>query len=470
MKKLALVTASVAAMLIAGAAAAQNFSNVNQSGNNNVASVDQATGTNEASGIVQSSDGNSATVIQSIGDSSASDLDQTSYNGYTGNIAQISQYGTSSFSVVHQAGYNGIFVFQGTSSLGENAYVSQTGYNPNGGEVGSNGSNNFGWVMQTGNFNYGVVIQQGNGEGYAGGLFENAIPGILNASDFGFRQGAGSEQVGDYNTALIYQYADASLAVTEATGTGNYQQIFQNTSVNQATGFFVTTGTGNDDNLYQWSGSPYSGASQIGNYNTITVNQSGSSTSIIGQGTNIDGAGLAIATPIPTSYAVATVNQTGDANISSIQQFDAATATVTQVSASMDMGNQSDVLQNVGSTWSTATVDQEGAHGQSEIIQQNIADAASVTQSAGSNSENSFIDQEGVQDSATIVQSGSGESSHVTQTGNYDVVQSSQTGSGNTSTITQSGDWNTAVITQQNTGASSIITQSGAGNSVTIHQ
>ncbi|HEY3813545.1 MAG TPA: hypothetical protein VGL66_09985 [Caulobacteraceae bacterium] len=470
MKHLFLSAVSAAALLLAAPVLAQNVTTITQTGSNNSASSDQSNGSNELTTINQISSSNIATVAQGgVGDQASilQDTDGT----YTGSTATVTQVGLGGIIEVLQHGYNNATVTQGANSVSETAYVSQTGYNPNSGAtLQQNGNGESGWILQTGNFNISTVTQSGVG-GSPGTVFETAMPGILNASDFPAQEGgAGSEQVGFYNTAVIDQEGVAGIAATEATGTGNYQNIIQGAGTLQATAFILTTGDYNVGEVTQAGGAGgYAGSTTFGTGNFISVFQNGASLSLIGQGTHIDDFGIGFDEGTPVSGASATVVQTGDGNTSFIEQFANAEATVTQISNG-EAPNDSEIHQDIGSDYSMATVNQSGALGFSYVEQSGEGDIASVTQEAGSSNEGSSIVQSGASNTASVDQAGASEASNVAQTGSNNSAYVVQFGFGNQSNIIQTGDWNSADVTQKGVSAQSTITQTGSGNSAIVKQ
>ncbi|HWE47953.1 MAG TPA: hypothetical protein VG407_18185 [Caulobacteraceae bacterium] len=469
MKHLILGAVSTAALLLAGSGFAQNVTTINQQGSNNSASADQSNGSNELTQINQISSSNIATVTQG-GVNDEAFIDQDTDGAYTASTATVTQIGQNGTFQVAQHGYNAAVATQGANSVGETGYISQTGYNPGvGALLQQNGFGNSGWIIQTGNFNISTVTQNGSG-GYAGPLVETAIDGTLNADNFGFRQGGGSQQIGSYNTSIIDQEGSAGMAVTEATGVGNYQNILQGAASNQATAFHIAVGDYNTGEITQAQGPSFSGNTVFGSSNIITVFQNGASTSLIGQGTHVDAVGIGVDEGTPVSYASATVTQTGDGHASTIEQFSSATATVVQISFPETAGDTSKITQGAGAVWSQATVNPYGSAGFSYIDQEGVADVASLTQEQGSGNEGSSIVQTGQSDTASVDQSGNQEASNVAQTGYSNSVTVNQSGYNNGSDIIQTGDWNTATVMQKGAGASSTITQAGSGNSAIVKQ
>ena len=469
MKHLILGAVSTAALLLATSAFAQNMTTVNQPGSNNSASSDQSSGTNELTTINQISSSNVATVTQGgLGDQAT--ITQDTDGTYTASSATVTQIGQNGVVEVNQHGFNNATVTQGAFSVGETAYVSQTGYNPgSGATLQQNGLSQSGWILQTGQFNLSTVIQNGSG-GYAGPLFENVIDGIQNADDFGGRVGGGSEQVGNYNTSVIDQEGAASLAVTEATGTGNFQSITQGAAANQATAFQSLFGDNNTGEITQAGGASWSGNTVYGSGNTILVFQNGASTSLIGQGTHVDQFGIGFDEGTPVNYASATVSQTGDGHMSTIEQFSSASATVVQISSGDSAPDTSSVTQGSGATWSQATVNQYGSNGFSYIDQEGAANIASLTQDSGGGNDGSSIVQTGQSNVASVDQSGNQDASNVAQTGSSNTVSVSQSGFANVSNIIQTGDWNSATVMQKTAGANSAVTQAGSGNYALVKQ
>jgi hypothetical protein len=469
MKSLILATVSAAALLFAGGAYAQNMSTVNQPGSNNSASVDQSGGSNELSQINQISNSNNATVNQG-GFQDEAFVVQDTDGTYTGSQVIVTQIGQNGAVQAQQYGYNQAVVTQGAQSIGETAYVVQTGYNPGtGASLHQNGFGNNGFILMTGNFNLSTLTQNGGAGGYSGGLAEGVNAGTLNASNFGVRQGGGSQQVGNYNTSVIDMEGNNSLAINDATGSGNFQFITQGGLTNQATGFFSTFGDSNSGNLTQVAGAAYSGNAQHGVGNNITVFQNGSSTSIIGQGTHTDSFGIGLNDGPQTQGASASVTQTGDNHFANIIQFgDYTIADITQVSGGANVGNEADI--NQGGQGDLGTISQAGSGDFSHILQGGANDSANSSQAVGTDTEGSSIIQNGDNNTANVTQEGSQDTSQVTQNGGANNAQVDQSGFGNTSTVSQGGSSNYAFVAQHGAVATSTITQNGSGNSAFVHQ
>ena len=470
MKHLILGAVSTAALLLATSAFAQNVTTINQPGNNNSASADQSAGTDELTQINQISSSNIATVTQG-GFQDEAFIDQDTDGTYTGSSATVVQIGQNGTFQIAQHGFNTATAIQGADSVGETGYITQTGYNPGptGAFLEQNGFGNQGWILQTGNYNVSIVTQTGTAGGYDGPIIENVIPGTLNADNFGLRQGAGSQQIGSYNTSVINQEGNNSFAGTEATGNNNFQWITQNGGANQATGFFATVGSNNSDSLTQASGAAYSGASQKSDGGNITVYQDGSSTSLIGQGTHVDGYGLPFNDGPDTQGASASVMQIGDNHFANIIQFGSYTiADINQTSGGAGVGLEADI--NQGGQGDLGTINQVGSGDFSHIFQTGIGDSAYSTQSAGSDTEGSAIQQFGNADTASVSQSGSQDDSQVYQQGDSNNAQVIQSGFGNTTLINQNGSSNSAYVEQHGVSASATVTQNGNGNSAFVHQ
>ncbi len=469
MKALILGAVSTAALLLATSAFAQNVTTINQPGNYNSASADQSAGTDELTQIDQLSSSNVATVTQG-GFQEEAFVVQDTDGTYTGSTATVTQIGQNGTFQVFQHGYNAATATQGAESIGETGYITQTGYNPGTGAfLEQNGFGNQGWILQTGNYNVSIVTQTGIGGAYPLTVFENVLPGTLNADDFGGRQGGGSQQIGDDNTSVINQEGINNIAINEATGNNNFQWITQNPLADQATGFFTTIGSNNSDSLTQVSGAAYSGAAQKSDGGNITVYQDGASTSLIGQGTHVDSLGLPFNDGPDTQGASASVTQIGDGHVSNIIQFgDYTIADVTQTGGGADGGNETQIIQ--GGQGDLATVSQAGTGDFSNILQTGVSDTAYSTQAAGTDTEGSAIQQTGNFDLASVNQTGQQEDSQVYQNGDSNNAQVEQSGYGNLSIITQNGSSNYAFVSQHGVSATSTVTQNGSGNSAFVHQ
>ncbi len=468
MKKSLFTAVAVTVLAACASAFAQDNSTVTQNGSGDNALVDQTAASGATSSTVTQSSDNQYADVQQAGSVNTSTVTQDTDGAYYGSAAYVTQLGTSGTSDVGQYGFNYASVKQDAGSVGETAYVRQTGYNPYAGaSIYQNGMTNSGWALQTGDYNTSTVIQTGTGGGYsATDLAEVPSPGTLNAGTFGFRTGGGSEQIGNFNSSYVDQAGINGLGGNYADGDSNTQSVYQFAGTNQATAIVNTTGNANVSTLIQNSGQAFSGNIQYGGGNTIYVNQTGSSSSLIGQGSN-DFVNYNNTGP-QTFGASATVSQTGDGNASTVVQFDGATASVTQIAGLI--ANESTVTQEVGSAGSNATVDQYGSNGQSTVTESGAGEIANVTQYASATGANSTVTQSGASDNASVGQQGASEVSLVTQSGGSDLASVSQTGSGENSTVSQSGALDAAYVTQGSSGAVSLVTQSGSSNTATVHQ
>ncbi len=475
MKKMILTSASILALSMAGPALAQvvnNDSEIEQAGNNALASVNQS-GTGNESDVVQNggtgtftsgpnagrsvvatvnqagTDGTSK--IAQDGDRNAASLTQTSASdGMRSEISQernrntatVIQRGTSDGttinSIVEQTGTQGVaYVEQDSATDGATSSVTQTG----GDQRAS--------VIQTSGAADSTVVQNG---------------GAQNASVF--QDGSSRSNIEQSN-----RFNEAS--VRQQGGDGNQSDVFQ-------TG--VNGDAGDPDNIYGSADAlTLVGVLQNGNNNVSMINQSGDNqTALVNQmgdrnRSDIDQDG---------NYADATVIQDGDENEADVR-FQAAdgsgtggpaTPVVPGINASAGIyqtGDLNDALveQYVDALPATAIIDQNGNENDSKVYQREGDAFASNTQNGSFN--DSIIDQTGGTSSATVIQTASGLVPGAPRTDQPDPLGLEAAVRSNFSRVMQNGlGTNIAKVTQNGTGNRSEVEQRADGGtaSATVEQ
>lgn len=270
MNRYAFAAASLAALISAAPAFAQEDVTVNQTGLTHSVNISQVENALNSIEVTQIGESQSATISQRVpGTGNTALTVQGDIGGLGGNALSILQSGSDNLSTIVQ---NSSANFAQTSQVGDlnEAFVDQ-GF-ADGTGFGGIGNNAF--IRQVGNGNISTVEQNFS---VAGGSND---ADIFQISDANF---ASIGQEGFGNVAFIVQGdlggAGSNTATVTQEGNGNLIAIGQNGTLNEAVGFqqgnnnqlFIdqgfnnATGAGGDGN--------YAEGRQIGNDNILTINQ-----------------------------------------------------------------------------------------------------------------------------------------------------------------------------------------------------
>lgn len=334
MNRILLTGASIAALLAAAPAMAQNNSStVDQTGSGAVATVDQ-TGANDVSTITQTGGGtvnvnqdgvtgSTSTVTTSADDRPPeSTVDVTQSDDGTSsaatsqvNLSTVVQDNVNGFGLSGTGSTVGVTQTHNAAGYGQNSSIVQQGRNAVSGQV---------TVSQTGGENvsdYGSFTSTDNDASITQTGVQNNSSVVQNFQNGGARATVNQNGIGGTNNVYIQQVSDGYSATPPEFALGAEASAIQNGSLNTSTisqtGFSETAATAN-----------FASSSQTGNLNTSAITQTG-----------VDG--------------LASLTQVGNGNESLITQGGSGnSATVSQMSD----GNDSVVTQ-VG-TGNTAIVNQ----------------------------------------------------------------------------------------------------------------
>ena len=456
MKTLVLATVSAAALMMAGAAAAQALPG------NPLVTSDTAS---KSSLIRQNGTSNSASDDQTYATSGWSLIEQGGVTATTGNNASLTQTGAGSRSVILQDDQ------QINPSVGSKAA------NPgrNSATVAQNGANQESGVRQAGGGNFANTTQSGNGDGVSAvAKTGTSITGDPTAPVRAFNSytsaadGAFVNQVGSGNGSDLSQAGNYDLATVAQTGTTNYGKTTQQQDSSDSSKLTQTEASNVAEVDQYFGGSNASSVAQIGtNYGIVTQDYGNHNASTLTQaGTNI-----------------ASVTQTGSQNSSNVQQGYGTSPANVAINPPTDFGgrtaasyatvtqdgysNSSNIAQAKDN--STAAVHQSGMYGTSIINQgggtsttfgsmysdygspaaEGHDNYASLNQTGGAYQAFSEIDQRSTANSATVTQAAYGDTSFVVQL---------------------TGGNNGASISQGAAGAYSLVYQGGASNYASVKQ
>jgi hypothetical protein len=364
--------------------------------------------------------------------------------------------------------------------------------------------------------NYSIVNQSGSRN--TSNITQNAVNGENDESPNAL---ATVNQLSDDNKSDITQNSDAVASVTQSGGDYNVSSIEQQLNSDGAYATVVQTGALNASQVIQ-SADATATVNQTGGYNHSFVTQNAAATANVTQGgidnkavieqfAGADNAGATIiqdeeGATVPgypsndaritqSADATGTITQTGDNNVSTIEQL-ASSGNSEATSTQNGAGNRSDIKQ-IGSTTfafveqigasnvSTITQDtanqhdanvrQEGAGNYSSIYQRgtlgNAGDESNVGVNQTGDRNSSTIEQSGVTYvSASVTQTGDDNFSTLDQNGKFLEADLTQVGNGNYSDIIQRGEHNSATVNQYGNDNVSHVDQSGSGNTATVIQ
>ena len=405
MKKSFLAGVSIFALGFAGSAFA-NDSDIEQIGDNNLATVTQTGGSGGTSDIDQTGDDDIATVTQSDGGAAGTN---------SSTIEQIGGSGTQTATVTQTNAGNGpanvSTVTQNATQGGNTVAVAQDGSGNNAdadqGPAASDPLVFFGIPFPTTPNdvldNQITINQTGDGN--------TATGQQILASNGGERNSISIDQFQSGNTATVIQ----------GTGSGAFDPS-ANDNDNMAT--IMQDGATNTSSITQGGELGLATNTQIGDNNASTILQSG---------------GIPAGLPLGPNGNTALVTQMGDGNTSTVDQTDSFVGDLIIIPA----GNLATVNQFGDTGTSTVNQDALGGH------------TATVTQLLGSTGAESTIDQSGLFNTAEVTQGGDDQESLIDQTGMgsflalANTVTVTQTATdGNHSSVNQTGTMNSTTIAQ----------------------
>lgn len=439
---------------------------INQTGSNNITTIRQLTGTGATAntGNVAQVRQNAFSTLPTTNQAFIDQINGADYNeanilqtAGSGNVATIQQNGADGF----RSGGTALFRLAGGSTVGNLAFITQTGAGNDQTEIKQNAGvmgrsqANYASVEQYGNGNLSTFVEQsnlsvGNFATIDQGTSANAATGnsaVVQQLDNSQFNTAEVSQSGTAKVAEIRQTTAASLntALSRQTGLDGFVYIYQvdNATGNRATVDQMSTSAGATASIYQTDQSAY---------NQATIEQAGTAdAALVNQSTQ-------------AKNGVATIRQ-GSGGM-------ANTAVITQTytydgdgSTTYGTGSQATIEQNLttpGSTGNVAEVTQGFADGLSPITgNAEVSDDNRALVSQENDGNVTKLLQGGIGNRATTAQQGystiKGVDNGLTvndvaqQIGNNNVLNVTQAGTitvSNQANIFQTGNFNTSTISQ----------------------
>jgi hypothetical protein len=412
-----------------------------QTGDNNSSLVDQDPSSYATTNVTQIGDHNNSTVIQEVtggagANRSSADVDQLGNNNLS-NVTQTSALNNARLdaTVLQDGDWNNSAVTQGGQD--NEASVSQDG-NYHASTVTQSGEDADATVTQTGNNQTSFVTQQDDagasatvrqGNGVAGSAFntsrvtQNALnadadvtqEGSYNLSEVTQGRTAGTAFQTNGQQAVINQSGDDNKSYATQTGSQGDLVVDQSGDFNTST--VVQSGFANESGDITML---TAGVDQQGSYNETTITQSGqlSSATALQTGDNndafitqsVNNAPNPAGGPDPT-VATARIEQSGDFNVSTINQFggdatqSARLMNATSIQAGMNNNSfisQTNSLVDASASANMVMATQNGDFGMSSIIQDGVGLSATLTQ--GGTNNQSTINQSFNSNSANVSQ------------------------------------------------------------------
>ena len=326
MRKLLLTTASVLALGL-GSAHAANESTVDQNGGpGNTVNVDQTTATNGTSDIFQDGSALNADVMQSdsgtgdnadvdqFGDDGVASVTQIN-NGASANTATILQASTAAYSptsaTISQEGDGNVSTIeQGITNAFDGSDPATANRS---GQVASStqiGTNNDSLIDQKGNLGEANVFQDGtnNKSTVTQGGFDNQVASV--------------SQTGSDHVSEVSQSANFGFASVTQTGTANSSSVTQSGRANDSEAYVTQGSTGNDSTVIQTSiftgpgsANQVANVTQTTNDNVSLIEQDGGPNPGSGPFGN-----TATVNQTVTSNSMSTVMQSGAGNTATVNQ------------------------------------------------------------------------------------------------------------------------------------------------------